>query len=152
MNAPQRQKGFSLLEVVIAIGVVSFVLVAILGCYTAGLQTAATCHHQTRAHHLAKSLFSELHSGPFRQASCSGQTFDLSQPGKTSLYATFQEEKGMQISASPPAGNKGYLIRLQYEPVTSEHGAVVGSRVSLAIAVLSQPERLYRYVSIVGNY
>jgi len=151
MNAPQRLKGFSLPEVVIAIGLASVALAAILGCFSAGLQTAAACQHQTRAYQLAKSLFAELHSGPFPAVSCSGQTFDLSRSGTERLYATFQDE--MRIgTAAPENGVEGYAIELQYDPVILEDGSVAGGRVVLAISALGRPERVYRYVSLVGNY
>lgn len=141
---PIRLAGFSLIEVVLAIGLASFALVAILGGYSVGLQTASVSQHQTKAYQLAKSTFAVLQAGPFREAKFYGNVLDLSQPMKAPLE--------LQVGGTLPEDNGEYRIQLQYYPIIGEDGRVAGSQVSLAIVAMGQPERSYRYVSVVGNY
>lgn len=57
-----RQGGFSLVEVVIALGVVGFAIVAILGVVPIGLQTSHSSQDETRAAQVAQAIFSSLSS------------------------------------------------------------------------------------------
>ena len=59
-NAP----AFSLIEVVIALGVVGFALTVLLGLSSAGLQTQGKTDHITRASETASSLFAVRRSSP----------------------------------------------------------------------------------------
>jgi type II secretory pathway pseudopilin PulG len=51
-----RRFGFSLVEVVLALGVVSFAIVAILGLIPTGLQTSHSSQDETRASQIAQSI------------------------------------------------------------------------------------------------
>lgn len=52
--------GFSLTEVVLALGVVGFAIVAILGVIPLGLQTSRGAQDETRAAQIAQSIFGSL--------------------------------------------------------------------------------------------
>jgi prepilin-type N-terminal cleavage/methylation domain-containing protein len=58
VNATER--GFSLVEVVIALGVISFAMIAILGLVPTGLHTAHTSQDETRAAQIAQGILSSL--------------------------------------------------------------------------------------------
>ena len=55
-----RCPAFSLVEVVLALGVVSFALLAILGAFPVGLQTGRGAHDETRAAQIAQGLFASI--------------------------------------------------------------------------------------------
>src|SRR2546430_10195961 len=60
---------FSLVEVVLALGVISFALVAIIGLLPIGLASGRGTIQETRANHLAEEVFSTLRSQPFTNVS-----------------------------------------------------------------------------------
>ncbi|MEP7015268.1 MAG: hypothetical protein ABI925_07495 [Verrucomicrobiota bacterium] len=57
-----RESAFSLVEVVLALGVVSFAIVAILGILPTGLQTGKFAQDETRAAQIAQAILSSIAS------------------------------------------------------------------------------------------
>jgi type II secretory pathway pseudopilin PulG len=55
-----KRLGFSLAEVVIALGVIAVAVVAILALFPAALQTGHSAQDETRAAHIAQSVFGSL--------------------------------------------------------------------------------------------
>jgi hypothetical protein len=55
-----RSRSFSLAEVVIALGVITVGIVAVLGVFPAALQTGHSAQDETRAAHIAQSVFGSL--------------------------------------------------------------------------------------------
>src|ERR1043165_1889070 len=92
--------GFSLVEVVVALGVIGFALLAILGLFPIGLKSGRASIQETRANHLAEQVFSTLRSQPFTAANLASlggsSTIDLSTADTASgstgelLYATYE--------------------------------------------------------------
>ena len=58
-----RKAAFSLLEVVIALGVITVGIVGILGVFPTALQTGHSAQDETRAAHIAQSVFGSLVAG-----------------------------------------------------------------------------------------
>ena len=58
--APSRQLAFSLVEVVLALGVIAVGVIAILGVFPTALQTGHSAQDETRAPHIAQSVFGSL--------------------------------------------------------------------------------------------
>jgi uncharacterized protein (TIGR02598 family) len=54
------KRGFSLAEVVIALGVITVGVVAVLGIFPTALQTGHSAQDETRAAHVAQSIFGSL--------------------------------------------------------------------------------------------
>jgi uncharacterized protein (TIGR02598 family) len=54
------RRGFSLAEVVIALGVITVGIVAVLGIFPTALQTGHSAQDETRAAHIAQSIFGSL--------------------------------------------------------------------------------------------
>ena len=57
-----HRRGFSLAEVVVALGVISFAIVAILGVLPSGLQTSKSSQDETRAAQIARSILAGIAS------------------------------------------------------------------------------------------
>jgi uncharacterized protein (TIGR02598 family) len=55
-----RTRGFSLLEVVIALGVITIGIVGVLAVFPTALQTGHSAQDETRAAHIAQSVFGSL--------------------------------------------------------------------------------------------
>jgi uncharacterized protein (TIGR02598 family) len=58
----RRYKAFSLAEVVVALGVISFAIVAILGVLPTGLQSGKSSQDETRATQIAQTIFASVSS------------------------------------------------------------------------------------------
>lgn len=107
--------GFSLIEVVLALGVITFVLVAVLGMIPVGMQTFRESAADTRAAQMARAVFATLRTEPFETVRIGGQelnlaeleTADWSEPGAT-LYA---DNEGALITS---VGDAIFTIELRF--------------------------------------
>ena len=122
-----RARGFSLMEVVTALSVISFALVALLGVFPIGLENSRTSVNETRAAQLSRMVFSTLRSEPFQAVPCFGetQTLDLSvldtfPAGDPALlhvsYGVNEEPKIVRATAAPE--DAIYRIELRFHPET----------------------------------
>jgi len=59
-RAPRGQLAFSLVEVVLALGVIAVGVIAILGAFPTALQIGHSAQDETRAAHIAQSVFGSL--------------------------------------------------------------------------------------------
>jgi len=81
---------FSLVEVVLALGVISFAIVAILGVFPIGLATGHSAQDETRAPQIAQTIlagFASQASTQFSNVQILGLTFDLTTSSTQVLYA-----------------------------------------------------------------
>ena len=91
-----NQSAFSLVEVVLALGVISFAIVAILGILPIGLQTSHSSQDETRAAQIAQTVLAGMASQAQTSftgvklpvSSGTGPSVDLTSPSTTQLYAT----------------------------------------------------------------
>jgi uncharacterized protein (TIGR02598 family) len=88
-QAPYRVRGFSLVEVVLALGVIAFALVAILGAFPVGLTTQHSAQDDTRAAQIAADIFSSLAS----QAQANWPNASVSQPSGFSYNIPLDVDK-----------------------------------------------------------
>jgi prepilin-type N-terminal cleavage/methylation domain-containing protein len=112
---PGRRRGFSLVEVVIALGVITVGFVAVLGVFPAALQTGHSAQDETRAAHIAQSVFGSLvASAPSHFTNAQLPLYPSPSPGPAPLSIDL-------TSNSPPgpppvpvltlyADNEGHLI------------------------------------------
>jgi uncharacterized protein (TIGR02598 family) len=59
-----RRRGFSLIEIVLALGIISFALVGILGLFPVAVNAAADSQHETQAALIARSIFDQIEATP----------------------------------------------------------------------------------------
>src|SRR6185369_16768545 len=102
----QDRTGFSLIEVVLAIGIIAISLVAILGVFPTGLSSNRTSISDTRAAALGDAVFATIdaQTKTFSSVNCYGTTFDLASLSTTdskTLYASYPSTSEPTISANP---------------------------------------------------
>jgi uncharacterized protein (TIGR02598 family) len=111
-------RAFSLVEVVMAIGITSFAALSIVGLIPVGLNS----FHQTKitsvATDISKQMFSEISNAPYTSGSnglnliSSGTSWNLAAPSSTAsnpIYIRYFNEQGEELTATagsttPPAG------------------------------------------------
>lgn len=133
MSHPSLQnRGFSLVEITIALGIVAFALVAIMGLFPVAMKNATESQVETRATFIAQSIFSDLEAGPSAtntflatgpdwSNSGSRQVVNLSANG--TYYVAYSEE-GKPIGAPTAAafdtgggGNYGARVMIARDSV-----------------------------------
>src|SRR5262249_21442793 len=117
-----KRLGFSLVEVVIALGVIAIAVVTILALFPAALQTGHSAQDETRAAQIAQTIFPSLAGRAVSQFSnvrfplSDGVTLfpqpplpsiDLTQP--PSSYTLYADNAGQLVTS---AGNASYLITI----------------------------------------
>lgn len=118
-----HRRAFSLVEVVLALGVISFAIVAILGVIPVGLATGHSAQDETRAPQIAQTILASFASqAPTQfnnvQLSLSGNsslTFDLTASNTQTLYAG----NGGQLLSSVNGATYAVLIITNNNPVTA---------------------------------
>lgn len=155
---PGRPRGFSLVEVVLSLGIVAFSVCAMLAVFPIGLKAGRTGAAETRGAHLAGSIFATLRTPPFDGVDCYGARLDLSALDDADppalLYAGFPLSGPPEIGPARDAGS-GYRVELRFHkiPAASAANAAIANRVTLTVSPLgaSQGEGSLRFQSIVGN-
>src|SRR5213592_4926425 len=99
--------GFSLSEVVIALGVISFAIVAILGVLPAGLSTSHSAQDETRAPQIARDILNSLASEA--QSKYPDATIKQSATKTASDFTYNVRLDGTTTSYSFSADNDGHL-------------------------------------------
>jgi len=156
-----RRRAFSLIEVVIALGIVAFVLTALLATFPAGLDAESASRHESRATQFASLVFGMLQSAPFRDIPFFGERLDLSQPnlnaGGPGAAATVVELFGCVSPVGEVELRKtsdsdaDYRICLRFTPQLRA-GRVEASDVSVAITPRSQPGQTFHFTTVIGNF
>ncbi len=101
---------FSLVEIVLALGIVSFAIVGIMGLFPVAMRSALESQRETRAAQIAQQIFSDLRSGK------SGSTYlaigtniidpsmrtnvNLKMPG---VYQISYSDEGNPVGQNPPS-------------------------------------------------
>src|SRR4051794_41094487 len=99
---PHQVTGFSMIEVVVALGVMSFAVLAIIGLFPLALSSNRSGMNESRSAQLVRAITGTIDSqcGTFDKIDCYGQTLDLTALKKgdaaVKLYASYD-------SASQPA-------------------------------------------------
>jgi type II secretory pathway pseudopilin PulG len=147
--------GFSLVEVVIALGVISFALVAIIGLLPIGLATNRGTIQETRANHLAEEVFSTLRSQTFTSVNLTllgsaAGPIDLSAentaPGATGV--TLHADYGGQFVGT----NEYFTIELRFRNTPA--GLITGTANEVHVQISARESGTPRmdYVSIIAAH
>ncbi len=137
---------FSLVEVVLALGVVAFAIVAILGVIPVGLSTGHSAQDQTRSAQIAQDILSSLAS----QAQTKFPNLDINQTStgfnyKINLANVFQystlaadnEGRLVALGSANQARNYPYQVLVQIDP--NPVGFDNGYASKVTVRVISPP-------------
>ena len=148
----RARAGFSLAEIVVALGVTSFALLAILGLFPIGLQSERASGQETRANHLAEQVFSTLRSQPFTAANLAllggNSTIDLSTADTasgstgTTLYATYE---GTVVSTPDY-----FTIEVRFRNAPDGLAATTANEVHLRITCREKGAQPFNYATIIA--
>ena len=120
-----RQQGFSLVEVIITLGVFSFAFVGLLGMFPVALEQSRNCVNETRSAQLARMVYATLATDDYEQAQCFGADtdpkLDLDQSPSVILYASYDVRNKATItratsSNSAAPANAEYRLELSFVP------------------------------------
>ena len=146
--------GFSLVEVVLALGVVSFALVAIIGLLPIGLASGRGSIQESRANHLADEIFATLRAQPYTNVSLA--SLNGSGPINLSTENTASGSSGVMLHASYDgdfvATNDYFTIELRFR--NAPEGIVGGTASEVRVQVSSRETGAPRldYVSIIAAH
>jgi len=124
------RNAFSLIEIVLALGIISFALVGILALFPAAMSAARDSRQQTQSTFIVQQILGQLRSGPPTSTSfptafnpVSGGSTPVNLSASNQYYAVTDED-GKVISggatAAPAGGLSGaFVANLTVQPVTS---------------------------------
>ena len=172
LDRPQRGgyrgAAFSLLEVVIALGVITIGVVGVLGVFPTALQSGKSAQDETRAAHIAQSVFGSLVAGAPSQFSAvplppTAVTIDLtasSSPTSPTLYADkIDPVTGMndaQLTQNPATAAYAILIYTNNAPAGFSTVPPTANQVTVRVAwpanAPAANQTFRDYVRIVSKY
>ena len=133
--------GFSLVEVVIALGIVSFAVLAIVGMMPMALKSAQESMRETDSTLIAQRIFSELRTGSGGNRSVSKDTntgpnsftnISLTSHNSTNNFLAFKEDGRVLTNATTAPANADYDFYAQISVFTNT-GVANLSRVQIDI-------------------
>jgi len=97
-RARSRVRGFTLLEVMVALAVIATAFTALLGLHARNIRLAARDQAYTRALFLARELIANAELGPFPEVGLANGDFETLHPGR---YPDFRWERTVNDTALP---------------------------------------------------
>ena len=108
---PRGKRGFSLAEVVIALGIVTVGIIAVLGVFPTALQIGHSAQDETRAAHIAQSIFGSLvASAPSHFTNAQLPLNPSPSPGPAPLSINLTTGSGTTPAVTLYADNDGNLV------------------------------------------
>jgi uncharacterized protein (TIGR02598 family) len=130
ISHPRSAKAFSLVEVVLAIGVVSFAMMAMLGTLPVGLKSSQQSRGQVATANISRQLQGELQQISFNNNST--DTLSVQTLGDSSFYYTLEGTK-------TDADGAYYVAKFEVNPLTLPGLTVDASRARSVKVTLSYP-------------
>ena len=142
----RRNAGFSLVEVVIALGVVGFAIVAILGVIPLGLKTSHSAQDQTRSAQIAQDILSSMASQAqtnfpnvvINQTS-TGFSYNINLSNKYQYDTLAADNEGRLIAASSASDVLKYPYQVLVQVDPSPVGFDSGYASQVTVRILSPP-------------
>jgi prepilin-type N-terminal cleavage/methylation domain-containing protein len=107
----EAKRGFSLVEVVIALGIITVGIVAVLGVFPTALQSGHSAQDETRAAHIAQSIFGSIvASAPSHFTNAQLPLYPSSSPAPTPLSLNLTSNSGTTPVLTLYADNDGNLL------------------------------------------
>lgn len=143
-HSTDKVGGFSLVEVVVALGVISFALLAIFGVLPIGLNTGHSAQNETRAPQIAQDILSSLASQARDPTSPDalnpkatiqqpgGASYDVDLTGATSSYTLSANNDGNLVATYSAA--LPYKVTITIDPKPAGFDVGRASQVTVAVA------------------
>ena len=169
-KANSTSRGFSLIEVSAALGIVSVALVSLLAVVPMGLSNTRACKSETHAAELAKAVFSTLATEPLKKTQCFSreEPLDLSvlenadeNSPATTLYASYDVRRDfptiMRAETLPDEmanDAEVYRIELRNSPqrFSDADATVVGTQMKIAVYLGRERNPIFRATTFLGTY
>jgi uncharacterized protein (TIGR02598 family) len=156
-----KWSGFSLVEVVLAIGVIAFAIVAILGMFPVGLQTSHSSQDETRAAQIAQDILTSIASqvlGNYPSVKIvqpsSSFSYNLNL-GSSQTYSTLAADNNGSLIALTNASDAPkypYNIVLQVSPDPPGFGVGYASIVTVHVAWQPFAKNYRDYARVFSKY
>lgn len=161
-SQPQRRLiAFTLVEVVLALGVISFAMIAMLGIMPTALQTGRDSQNESRAAHIAQDVISSMTS----QAQMRFPNATIAQPSsqfsydldlsKSYTYDTLgadNDGKLVAYSGAADAYKFPYHVIVRVDPDPSGFDPGYASKVTVRVAWQPFSQNYRDFVRIVSKY
>jgi uncharacterized protein (TIGR02598 family) len=117
-----RRNGFSLVEVVTALGIAAFCLLTLLGLLAVGVTSNKGTINQSIAVNIASAVAADLRATPLATQSYTGSGYTLYSPrfrfvlpgsGMQTVYVSDQGTPLTTVGANLPAGTASYRVTIQ---------------------------------------
>jgi type II secretion system protein I len=109
---PPRQRGFTLIEVMVSLAVIAIALVGLLGLQHQTLQSVVRANEMSKAALLAQDLMTQAETGPFPPLGTTSGNFESMFPRQ---FPNFRWQQSVEPSAVFPDVRK-VKIRISYGP------------------------------------
>jgi uncharacterized protein (TIGR02598 family) len=134
VKSASRPLAFSLIEVVLALGVIAFALVAILGVFPTGLAANRSSISDTRASQLLSAITATIDAQctTFSNVTCYGTTLDLASldtaTAAKTLYVSYPSPNQPTISNNANLTSWIYTVELTFDnnPALTSTGTKLG--------------------------
>lgn len=175
-----RHRAFSLVEVTLALGIITFGLVGVVGVLPTALSSGRQSFDQNRAAAIANTIFASIRSQPFDKVCYVDEQFDsnngtalsgagpnpidLNQPQAATFYAKFLNaatdqdtsnafgtQRRLSFSASPPTGGADYQVAFDFSDRTAADGTPIPANKPDGMLVTGQACRIELVISPVSR-
>lgn len=158
-NAGWRDGAFSLIEVVLALGIISFALVGIMGLFPVAMKSAQESQRETRATFIAQQVFGDLGSdtGPQRYIVSDSPTgsnatriaVNLTAVATNPPYVIYFDDSGIPIgSVADPAA--AFIANIGVIPNTPVAGlAKIEATIQTPASAASSNRASYTFVTLL---
>lgn len=129
-SASSDKSGFSLIEIILAIGIISFALVGILGLFPVAVNAATNSQRETQAALIARTIFDQL------------EARSESAIRKISVTDDFDDESPSPVTVNLNKGGVGEPIEFDADgiPMASSTSPQPAYRVEVAVTPLMSPD------------
>ena len=144
----RQSGGFSLVEVVIALGVVAFAIIAILGVIPIGLKTSHSAQDQTRSAQITQDILASIASQAqtnfpnvvIKQTSTAfSYTVDLSTARQYDTLAADNEGRLIALTNVNQAMQYPYQVLMQIDPSPAGFDSGYASKVTVRVVTPPSP-------------
>lgn len=156
LSSNRVRKAFSLVEIVLALGIISFALVGIMGLFPVAMKSAQESQRETRAAQIAQQVFNDLRGTPATNALLAMDT-DLTAAqlrlnfSNSSSNVIFYSQEG-RVLGTNATGDAIYRVEVVVAPNDPMNGlSRVQTRLSIPANAPSASQSHYSFVTLMNQ-